>query len=98
MPNELTTPSKLSVKKSLVKRHSERSFCGGVQGLFLAELTFTRTCPLLPLHFGTDAVHSTDHGHTIEGGQDFPSFLGPMYAELHEKFGQWIKLTYSELF
>ena len=98
MPNELATPSKLSAKKSLIKRHSERSFCGGVQGLFLEGLIFTCTYPLPPLHSGTDTVHSADKGLTIKGGQDFPSFLGPMYAELHEKFGQWIKLTYSELF
>lgn len=43
----------------------------------------------------TNTIHSADTGRTLEGGQDFPSFLGPMRQELEDKFGQWIKLTYS---
>ena len=34
-------------------------------------------------------------GLTIEGGQDFVAFLGPMYDELENKFLQWLQLTYS---
>jgi len=44
-----TTPSKSPAKRSPAKRHSERSFCGGVHRLCLALLIFSRTCTLPPL-------------------------------------------------
>ena len=40
-----------------------------------------------------NAIASAQTGQTVEGKQDFTSFLGPMYGELVEKFRKWILLT-----
>ena len=36
----------------------------------------------------------TETGATIDGGEDFSTFLGPMFAVLQEKYRQWLQLTY----
>ena len=43
----------------------------------------------------TDTINSAQTGCTLEGEEEFSSFLGPMFGELQEKFRQWLQLTYS---
>ena len=38
-----------------------------------------------------------ENGATINGGQPFSRFLGPMLIELQDKYRQWLQLRYSEL-
>ena len=40
----------------------------------------------------------TETGTTIDGGEEFTTFLGPMFAELQDKYRQWLQLTYSMLY
>lgn len=94
MPLRSVTQYRKSAKKLRASQCTERSSCGVVHRQWLGDLTYPGTyqLPLFSLQYSRP--NRTETGATIDGGEDFSTFLGPMFMELQEKYRQWLQLTY----